>query len=131
MAGRLARARKILAARLARHGVEISGGVLAWVLAQNTASACLKSSLIISTVKAAASLVEGQGMVADIVSANALTLVEKVMKAMLFQRLKTMFVLLVFFAVFTLGISRFSAPASADSASKQLKQNATNTALPF
>jgi RNA polymerase sigma factor (sigma-70 family) len=126
VAGRLARARTILAARLARHGVGISGGVLASVLAQNTASACLKSSLIISTAKAAASLVEGQGMVAGIVSANALTLVEKVMKAMLFQRLKTLFALLAVFVVLTVGTSRFSALLTANSASERLKQNVTN-----
>src|SRR5207302_5337279 len=59
IAGRLARARVMLAKRLARHGLPVSGGALAAVLAQNVASACVPISVLSSTIKAATLLAAG------------------------------------------------------------------------
>src|SRR6516162_6914991 len=47
---RLSRARVILAKRLARHGLAVSGGSLAAVLLQNAASACVPLSVASSTI---------------------------------------------------------------------------------
>src|SRR5271165_4401865 len=52
IASRLARARKMLAKRLARHGLLLSAGTLAAMLPQN-ASACVPISVISSTIKVA------------------------------------------------------------------------------
>lgn len=72
---RLAQAKKLLAKRLARHGLAISGGGLAAVMTPNAASACLRAS----TVKA---------VTAGAVPAKVLALTEGVMKAMLLTKLK-------------------------------------------
>jgi RNA polymerase sigma-70 factor (ECF subfamily) len=53
VAGRLARGRALLARRLARHGLPLSGGVLTALLAENAASACVPVALVASTGKAA------------------------------------------------------------------------------
>jgi RNA polymerase sigma factor (sigma-70 family) len=53
VAGRLARARALLAKRLARHGLPVSGAALAAVLAQETAAASLPFAVASATVKAA------------------------------------------------------------------------------
>src|SRR5438094_8529193 len=53
VAGRLARARVMLAKRLARHGLMLSGGALAATLAQGAASANVPTGGLSSTIKAA------------------------------------------------------------------------------
>jgi RNA polymerase sigma factor (sigma-70 family) len=60
VAGRLARARAMLAKRLARRGVVLSGGALAAVLAQNVASAGVPNSVVSSTIARQTSLRQGQ-----------------------------------------------------------------------
>src|SRR5262249_32188400 len=52
VAGRLARAREMLAKRLTRHGVVLSGAALAGVFAQE-AAACVPAAVVSSTIKAA------------------------------------------------------------------------------
>src|SRR5436190_6933311 len=51
LSGRLARARGMLAKRLTRRGITVSGGVLAAALGQNLASASVPPSLLAGTVK--------------------------------------------------------------------------------
>src|SRR5260370_36370984 len=58
---RLARARVMLAKRLAARGVALSGGALAVVLAQNVASAGVPDSVVSSTISAASFFAAGQG----------------------------------------------------------------------
>src|SRR6266849_5911851 len=89
LAGRLARGRKMLAKRLANRGVVLSVGALAVVVAQNVASAGVPTSLMSSTVKAAAMIAAGQATVAGVVPANVAALMEGVLKAMLLSKLKT------------------------------------------
>ncbi|HEV3444404.1 MAG TPA: sigma factor-like helix-turn-helix DNA-binding protein, partial [Gemmataceae bacterium] len=69
LAGRLARARAMLAKRLARHGQAILGGALAAALAQNVSSACVPNSLVSATVKAASALAAGQAAAQAVISA--------------------------------------------------------------
>ncbi len=87
VAGRLARARAMLARRLARRGLPAAGGVLAGALWQGTASACVPASVASSTVRAAGRLAAGQAT-DGVVSAGVLALSEGVRKAMLLTRLK-------------------------------------------
>ena len=79
VAGRLARARTMLAKRLVRRGVTSSGGALAAVLAQNAASAGVPTSLVSNTISAAT---------AGVVSAEVTALAEGVLKAMFLSKLK-------------------------------------------
>jgi RNA polymerase sigma factor (sigma-70 family) len=86
VASRLASARTLLAKRLLRHGLSISGGALAAVLSQN-ASACVPTAVVASTTHAAAALAAGQAM-AGLISANILALTEGVVKSMFLTKLK-------------------------------------------
>jgi len=81
LSGRLTTARRMLARRLARHGLALSGGALAAALSAGTASASVPASLGATTVKAAG------GAAATGVSARAAVLAEGVMKMMLLNRL--------------------------------------------
>jgi RNA polymerase sigma factor (sigma-70 family) len=83
VAGRLARARRLLAKRLARHGLAVSGGALAAVLSQEAASA-MPTAVAMSTIKAANLYPAG------LISAEVAALTEGVLKAMLLTRLKIM-----------------------------------------
>ncbi|HKB37167.1 MAG TPA: sigma factor-like helix-turn-helix DNA-binding protein, partial [Gemmataceae bacterium] len=103
VSGRLARARALLAGRLARRGVAFSTGALAVALAANTALACVSPSLISSTVKAASLWAAGQAASAGVISAQVAALTEGVLKAMLLTRLKVMGVLAAAVCVAALG----------------------------
>jgi RNA polymerase sigma factor (sigma-70 family) len=96
LSGRLARARKLLAGRLRRHGLVLSGGVLAGVLSQNGMSASVPTSLVSSTVKAASLLAAGQAAVAGLVSMKAAALTEGVVITMLLNKLKVMTMVFLF-----------------------------------
>jgi RNA polymerase sigma factor (sigma-70 family) len=84
---RLARGRSMLARRLARHGLALSGAVIATLLSQNAASASVPSPLLASTVKAASGFGAGQAT-AGIVGTRVAALTEAVLKAMLLAKLK-------------------------------------------
>src|SRR5262249_27883019 len=70
VAGRLATARKMLARRLARHGLAVCGASLAAVLAQNAASAPAPVSVVVSTIKAAGVFAAGQAAAMGIIPAH-------------------------------------------------------------
>jgi len=86
LSGRLARARGMLAKRLTRRGITVSGGVLAAALGQNLASASMPPSLLAGTVKASLMIVAGQG--AACVSAKVTALSEGVLKTMMITKAK-------------------------------------------
>jgi RNA polymerase sigma factor (sigma-70 family) len=85
LSSRLARARGLLAKRLARCGVVLSAGALPVVIAEGEASAALPAALILSTARAAALLAAGQ---MASVSTPAILLMKGVMKAMLMKKLR-------------------------------------------
>jgi RNA polymerase sigma factor (sigma-70 family) len=86
VATRLATARTMLAKRLARSGVTVSGAALAAVLAQNAASAGMPASVAVSTIKAATLFAAGQATAG--LSVKAVALAEGVVKTMLLSHLK-------------------------------------------
>ena len=88
VAGRLARARALLAKRLTQRGVALSGGALAAVLAQQAASAGVPNSVVDSTIKAASLLAAGKAAATGAISVKVAALTEGVMKAMLFTKLR-------------------------------------------
>jgi RNA polymerase sigma factor (sigma-70 family) len=87
VAGRLARARAMLAKRLGRRGVSVSGAALAAVLSEGVACAA-PISLMPSTIKAASVLAAGTAATAGIVSPTVAALTESVVRAMLISKLK-------------------------------------------
>jgi len=88
LAARLARGRKMLALRLARHGLAVSAGSLAAALAQDAASASVPSAIVSATIKAASLLAAGQAAAAGGISIKAIALMEGVLKAMFLSKLK-------------------------------------------
>jgi RNA polymerase sigma factor (sigma-70 family) len=89
VAGRLARGRALLARRLARHGLPMSGGVLAALFAQNAASACVPVTLVASTCKAAAAFAGGAAA-AGVLSDKIALLTTEVLKVMVRGKLAVM-----------------------------------------
>jgi RNA polymerase sigma factor (sigma-70 family) len=94
VASRLARARVMLAKRLARRGVVLSAGALAAALARNVAAAGVPTSVASSTVRAASHLAAGQAAT-GVISAKVVALAEGVMKTMFLTKLKVATVVLL------------------------------------
>jgi len=110
IASRLSRARIILAKRLTRHGVTLSGGVLAAALAQEAASASTPLSLVLATVKAATAYAAGPAAATATVSAQVSALTEGVLKTMLLSKLKISVLLLVVIGVAGTGWGSYGSP---------------------
>lgn len=103
VASRLATARTMLAKRLRRSTVAVSGGALAAMLAQNGASASVPSSVASSTIQAAVLFAAQPTAATGLVSAKAVALAEGVLKTMLLTKLKIATAVLVMVAVVGLG----------------------------
>jgi RNA polymerase sigma factor (sigma-70 family) len=103
LAGRLARGRKLLAKRLGNRGAVLSAGSLVAVVSQTKASAGVPTSLLSTTVKAAAMVAAGQAAVAGVVPADVAVLTEGVLESMLLTKLKVAMMLMV--AVMVIGAS--------------------------
>jgi RNA polymerase sigma factor (sigma-70 family) len=88
VAGRLARARTMLAKRLTQRGVTLSCGALAAVLTQNVASAGVPALVVSNTIMAGSLSAAGQAAATGGIPVKAAALAEGVMKAMLFTRLR-------------------------------------------
>jgi RNA polymerase sigma factor (sigma-70 family) len=101
VSGRLARARDMLAKRLARHGMLLSAAAFATALAQGNASACVRAPLVGSTINAATLVAAGHAP-AGVVSAPVAALTAGVLKAMSISKLKV--VLAALLAVGLVGI---------------------------
>jgi RNA polymerase sigma factor (sigma-70 family) len=80
----LSRARRLLAKRLTRRGLSLSGGALAVALSEGAASAAVPAPLMSATVRAAVPIAAGQAAVAT----PAALLMNEVLKAMLMTKLK-------------------------------------------
>jgi RNA polymerase sigma factor (sigma-70 family) len=93
LSSRLSRARTMLAERLARHGLALSGGSLAAVLAQN-AQAYVPASVVSSTTKAASFFAAGQAAT-GVISTRVADLTDGVLKTMLLTKLKTVAAMLM------------------------------------
>jgi RNA polymerase sigma factor (sigma-70 family) len=112
LSSRLARAKAMLAKRLARHGLAVSGAALGLALAENRASAWVPAALVASTSKAAGLLAAGQALTAGAVSPNVAALTEGVVKAMFLTRLKTITAMLVLLTAVGGGIGLFCSATS-------------------
>ena len=88
LASRLARGRAMLAKRLARRGLALTGGSLAALMAQHASAASVPTTLISATIKAATIFAAGNAAAGGIVSAKVVALTEGVLKTMLLSKLK-------------------------------------------
>jgi Sigma-70, region 4 len=83
---RLARAKVLLAKRLRKRGVTLSGAALAAALARNVASAAVPNSVVSSTICAASFIAAGRVAATGPVSAKVAALTERVLKNMLLSK---------------------------------------------
>jgi RNA polymerase sigma factor (sigma-70 family) len=113
VAGRLARARTMLANRLVRRGLTLSGGLLAVVLAQNAAAAGVPASVASSTITAASLVAAGEATAAGVISARVAALTEGVLKAMLPNKLTGVLVALVLVGAALVGGTSYLMPTQA------------------
>jgi RNA polymerase sigma factor (sigma-70 family) len=88
VASRLARARALLAKRLTRYGLAVSGGTLAALLSEKAASACVPASVVSSTIQAVLQVAAGKALTACAIPARVVALTEAVLKALLLNKLK-------------------------------------------
>jgi RNA polymerase sigma factor (sigma-70 family) len=87
VASRLARARALLAKRLARHGLAASGATLALVLSEKASAASVPTSVVSATTRVGGLLAAGTATTGA-VSVKVAALTEGVLKAMLLSKLK-------------------------------------------
>jgi RNA polymerase sigma factor (sigma-70 family) len=113
VASRLAAARTMLARRLARCGLVVSGGALGVLLSQ-TVSAGLPASVVSRTIKAAGFMAAGQAAVPGLVSVKAALLAEGVLRTMLLTKLKIVTAVLVFAAAVSTCAAALSLPRATE-----------------
>src|SRR5262249_7606991 len=102
VAGRQARARAMLAKRLARHGFAVAGASLAALLSQVAASAA-PASAVASTIKSASVLAAGGSIAASVAA-----LTEGVVKAMFLSKLRSAVGILLLVLGFSLSAAALS-----------------------
>jgi RNA polymerase sigma factor (sigma-70 family) len=127
---RLARARIMLAKRLARHGVPFSAGAIAAVLLQSAASACVSGSLVGSTVKAATALAARNAAASTIVSAEVAALTQGVVKTMLLKKLQVAALMVAAACLIGLGGTVHSRRTLADERHAQQKAESKSETKP-
>jgi RNA polymerase sigma factor (sigma-70 family) len=88
VSGRLARARRMLAGRLARRGVLLSAAWAATTVSAESGAAVIPTTLVKATAEAARQLAGGQALTTGIVSNPVATLVKEALKTMSATRLK-------------------------------------------
>jgi RNA polymerase sigma factor (sigma-70 family) len=88
VSGRLSRARTLLATRLSRRGLTVSGGSLALLLSTLAVKASPPASLVYSTVKCAAQFAVKRATTTGIISTKVAALADGMMKIMFLTKLK-------------------------------------------
>jgi RNA polymerase sigma factor (sigma-70 family) len=99
LSGHLSRGRTMLARRLTRRGVALSSTVLASMVSQGAAPACVPASVLSSTIQIASLWTAGQTARAGVISASVVALAEGVLKTMLLNKLKTVMAVLLVLGV--------------------------------
>ena len=112
LSSRLASARRLLAARLTRRGIALSGGALAGVLGGNASAAAVPPALADGLARAAEAVAVGSG-VGELVSAHAVRLSEGVMRMMLLAKLRAAGAAALTAVALTAGLGIGLAPAAA------------------
>jgi RNA polymerase sigma factor (sigma-70 family) len=124
VSGRLARARVLLAKRISRRGLALTGGTLVAALSPSLASAQVPLSLAVSTIKAATFVAAGHATAAaGMISAKVASLTEGVLKTMFLTKLKIATGVLLAGVVLGTGINRVGHWAVAEGASSENLQS--------
>jgi RNA polymerase sigma factor (sigma-70 family) len=117
VASRLATARAMLARRLTRQGLAVSGGALAAVLSQQ-AAASVPAAVIAGTIKAAL-LFATRPAAGGAISQKAVALAHEVLKGVLLSKLRTATTVLLVLAVLAAGAAALAPPGLAHKTPEQ------------
>jgi RNA polymerase sigma factor (sigma-70 family) len=98
LAGRLTRGRALLAKRLIRRGLVVSGGALAGVLSENAAPACLPAAVMSATIEAVRLVASGTAPPTRVLSGAVASLTEGVLKTMFRNKVRTWLAVLLLLA---------------------------------
>jgi RNA polymerase sigma factor (sigma-70 family) len=129
LSGRLTRARQLLARRLTRRGLALSGGALSAALATNGAAACVPAPLLLSTTRAALLLATGDATATSAVSTTVAALTERMMTLMFLARLRSAAVLVLLLTAVCLGGGLLALPAPVAGQSEAGKASLRSTGL--
>jgi RNA polymerase sigma factor (sigma-70 family) len=124
VASRRATARTMLAKRLARHGLAVSGGALAALLTEKVASAGAPTSVVSSTIKGVTLVAAGQTAATGAISIKVAALTEGVLKSMLVSKVRIATATLLVFAALIGGAGLFYQTQAADPQKVAKKQTA-------
>jgi RNA polymerase sigma factor (sigma-70 family) len=108
LSSRLTTARRMLAKRLAQRGLAVTAGSLTAMLSHNAAPACVTSSLVSSTVKAAVLIGTGYAA-AGVISVKVAALAEGVVKTMFVNKIIKSSALVLLASALVLGVGGFGA----------------------
>lgn len=131
IASRLATARTMLAKRLARRGLVVSGGALAAMLSQEVVSAGVPSSVVASSIKAVRLATAGHASLKGAISVKAAALTQGVLTSMLLKKCKTMIALVGTLSLVFLGLTAhygLGQPPVKEKATKPASQTPANKA---
>jgi RNA polymerase sigma-70 factor (ECF subfamily) len=121
LSSRLTTGRGMLAKRLTRRGLAVSGGTFALAAAHEAASACVPVSLVKSTAKAA-TLVAANQTATGLISVPVAALTEGVLKTMFLTKIKA-FVVVMLMAAALSGTARMIYPTRAAEPAKARQAN--------
>jgi RNA polymerase sigma factor (sigma-70 family) len=110
VATRLATARTMLAKRLARSGLVLSGAALGVALSRNQAAAGMPAWVATTTIRAGSLFAAGQAAAPDAISIKAVALAEGVLKNMLLSKLKIATAVLLALAFLGAGAAALTLP---------------------
>ena len=119
VASRLATARTMLAKRLARHGLAVSGGALAALLSENAVATGVPALVMSSAIKTVSLLATGQA--AGVVSHKVAFLAEGVLKTMFLTKIKTAIATLLVAGIIGTGATGLAYRAIAAGASSEVQ----------
>lgn len=123
----LVRGRRMLAKRLTRRGISLSGGSLAALLSENALASTVRTNLVASTAKAAIRVTSGQALTLAACSKVA-ALTEGVLKAMLLCKLKIAISVLLVVGCVVLGTANLSHMTQAAGPIREVQDQEINAA---
>jgi RNA polymerase sigma factor (sigma-70 family) len=127
LAAWLARGRVMLAKRLARHGLGVSGGALGVLLAQNITSAAVPTSALSNAIEAASLCAAGQAVATGVISTKVAALTEEVLNSMLKSKLKPAVVVVLAIAALGIAVGALPYRTKADESPPQASKSALPT----
>jgi RNA polymerase sigma factor (sigma-70 family) len=123
VATRLRRGRQLLARRLSKSGLAISGALVAAVCSEAAASVRLSPSCVVSTNQAAKLFAAGKAAAPGAISAKVTALTEGVLRAMLLTKLKLLTAVFAVLVMFVSGAGLLVQQAAPAAAAGQAQTN--------